>query len=178
MRLGLILLFVASTGFTITSESLAPKPTLGPGAVIHMHEELFRAIDAGDAEIAIGFLHKDMDMDDKWRKRPCQIFFTDIQGKTVRAMNHSDSRKLMTRMTQRLAASEGSVKTTIRPLSSNCFSAKLSYAVLEIKRVYRHGKKSWIERFVSTSLVTHDNGWKLTHWHLSPAVDIHSKNRR
>jgi hypothetical protein len=114
-----------------------------------------------------------MNMDDRWRQRPCQVFFTNAAGKTRRAMNNSESRELLAEMAREGAESGGSVKTTVKPLSTDCFSAELSYAVLEVERVHERGGQTWTETFVSTSLVTYaDNGWKLTHWHLTPAGDL------
>ena len=156
----------------LASSSVAdPTPLLpvGPASVIEMHQDLFRALDSGDADRAASFLHKDMFMDDKWRKRPCQLFLTDTDGSVQSSLSYVDSRKLMGDLARRFGPSSGCVKTTVRALSSDC-RVELSYAVLEIEREHRQGQKSWTERFISTSLVTHDGGWKLTHWHLSPAA--------
>ena len=173
MRIFLTLAVLATAGYVIANATLstaAPSPAaLGPGAVIHMHEQLFAALDAGDAEKAVAFLHEDMEMDDEWRRRPCQVFLTDAKGETRQARKHAESAALLTTMAKESVLKGVTCETTVRPLSTDCFSAELSYAVLEVERAYRMGKESWTERLLCTSMVTYDEGWELTHWHLSPA---------
>ncbi len=163
----LIVLALALASFSFAN--LTPLAPVGPASVIEMHQDLFRALDSGDADRATGFLHRDMFMNDKWRKRPCQLFITDTDGSVQSSLSYADSRKLMQDLARRFGPSSGCVKTTIRALSSEC-TEPVSYAVLEIERKYRLGNKSWTEKFISTSLITHNSGWKLTHWHLSPAA--------
>ncbi|MFO0981473.1 MAG: hypothetical protein U1E76_06915 [Planctomycetota bacterium] len=163
------IVFLAAAGFTSFSSARAPALLPGPGAVIAMHESLFRAIDAGKVEEALPFLHDDMNMGENYRARPCSLFLCDQQGQPLTARNHEQSAKLLKDWTL-ASAGDGKWTTTVTPIGADCFSAELSYAVLEITRTRTVDGKTTTRRYHSTSLVTYGkDGWQLTHWHLSPA---------
>jgi hypothetical protein len=143
-------------------------PLRGPGAVIAMHEQLFRAMDALDIDKALSFLHEDMNMGEKERSRPCTLFLVDGNGKPLTALGYQESRKLLADWIQALS-SEGRYETKVTALGADCFSAELSYAVLEFERLRTVNGKQTTQRYRSTSLVTYDAGWKITHWHVSKA---------
>lgn len=153
----------------LAATGLSPAPTLGPGAVVAMHRQLFRAIDAGDVETALAFLSDDLNMDAEYRRRPCTLFLNDRDGKPIESVGVDASRALLARWVEE--SKEGEWKTEIRVGTDDCFSGELSYAVLDFQRQRIDSKERSIERFRSTSLVTYDGGWKITHWHVSPAPE-------
>ena len=142
----------------------APAP--GPGAVIAMHKAMFRAIDGGDLEGALGFLHADMDMDRDYGQRPCTLFLVGDEGAPVSADGFAASNQLLADW---LDSGASGWKTRITSAHDNCLSGELSYAVLEFERTRATKLGTETRRYRSTSLVTYDEGWKITHWHVSPA---------
>jgi len=173
--IALLAALAASALLLLTPRGDAARPAPGPGAVIHMHERLFAAIDSGDVDAALGFLHTDMRMEDEWSKRPCQVFIAEPSGVALGARNHAESRELLARFVKDQKAKGGRVKTEVVPLSTNCYSGELSYGVMELVRTRTEGKQISEERWISTALVTEDGGWKLTHWQLAPAPPAEKK---
>jgi hypothetical protein len=167
----LLVLLLASIGLTLAlaSSSPASAPVRGPGAVVSMHRSFFKAVDAGQTDTAMAFLHADMQMDDEYRRRPCQIWLVGTDGEPRAAQNQAQSRELLSQWIEAERASGASYKTKITPRAADCFSAELSFAVLDIERSCTRDGETTVERWRSTSLVTYDSDWKLTHMHISPA---------
>ena len=161
MRRMLVPLLALTAALTATVTPLArPAPALpGPGAVIEMHSRLFRAIDAGDAERAASFVGPDAKA----------TLFLDRSGARVDVI--AGRREVVGRLSAWARESKGlGFETRLEPVRADCPSGDLSYAVLEIERRRETESGTEVERYVSTSLVQHrDGGWKLLHWHLSPA---------
>jgi hypothetical protein len=136
-----------------------------------MHERLFAAIDRGDVEGALAFLHPDMHMERAWVERPCTVVLEDIDDRSQHAIGYEASRELLGSWVREAAADRG--ETRITRWLSNCFSSELSYAILEFERTRTVDGEPETRRYVSTSLVTYaDGGWKLTNWHVSPAGEV------
>jgi len=168
MRSIVALAAISLLAIVLTNLGSARPVVPGPGAVIHMHEQLFAAADRGDHKGVIGFLHPDMNMDQEYRERPCTLFLPDQKGELVECESYAESRKALYGWAKAQTEAGGTWKTSVRSLGSDCFSSELSYAVLEVDRSHTVDGKTTTQRFVSTALVTYDDGWKLTHWHLSP----------
>lgn len=141
-------------------------PTPGPGAVIGMHKVMFRAIDAGDVDAALAFLHPDMHMDREYGKRPCTLFLVEDDDTPLSADGFAESKKLLASW---IDSGASGWETRITGAHDDCLSGELSYAVLEFERTRTTKLGSETRKYRSTSLVTYDDGWKLTHWHVSPA---------
>jgi len=164
---------LALAGTALAAAHMTPTvPAPGPGAVIAMHQKLFQAIDAGNAERALEFLSADLNMQDEHRGRPCTLFLVDGSGAPVTSVGAEASRELLASW---IAASEGRWETKLTSARDDCFSGELSYAVLEFERKRTDTKKPVVRRYRSTSLVTYDEGWKITHWHVSPAGEAAAK---
>jgi ketosteroid isomerase-like protein len=148
----------ASTPLVPAASPVVPT-TAGPGAVVEMHMRLFHAIDAADATKASAFVGPAAD---------ASMIFT-AEGKT-RTLRGRD--KVVARVREWARKSElGDYETTIEPISADCTSGDLSYAVLDIRRTMTSTKGGpiLVARYLSTSLVQYrDGGWKLLHWHLTP----------
>jgi hypothetical protein len=167
------LLAAASLAFLLAPVSspvtAAPTPP-GPGAVIGMHERFFRAIDAGELDKALAFLHADMNLDQQERARPCSLFLVDRAGVPRQATSFEASKKLLGEWIRTWTPAGSKCETRVTPIGADCFSAELSYAVLQLERKVTVGEKTTTQRYLCTSLVTHggNDGWQLTHCHLSP----------
>jgi ketosteroid isomerase-like protein len=143
------------------ADSSAPPP--GPGAVISMHIQLMRAIDGADADKAASFVGPKTDTS--------MFFDRDERPEVIRGRAAVAERLSEWARESRI----GNYSTKVTPIASDCFSGDLSYAVLEIERSMKttSGGSMVVERYVSTSLVQYrEGGWKLMHWHLSPASAI------
>ncbi len=150
--------------------SLAPSPSPGPESVVHMHERLFAAIDRGDVEGALAFLHPDMHMNRAWVERPCTVVLEGIDDRSQHAIGYEASRELVASWVRETGAAANGRETRITRWLSNCFSSELSYAIVEFERTRTVDGEAETRRYVSTSLVTRDGGsWQLTNWHVSPA---------
>lgn len=158
------LTLLVGTGAALAA-AMRPAPPIGPGAVIEMQRELFAAIDAGDTERALAFLHEDMHMQRSWGKRPCTLFLPESGEGTTTARDHAQSRAALRRFVE-----EGKGwKTEVTEATADCSSEDVSWAVLELTRRREVEGREVERRLRATALVTYDDGWKLTHWHVSPA---------
>jgi len=149
----------------------ASPPVRGPGGVIEMHERLFAAIDAGDTEAALAFLHVDMNMSSKseMTRRPCTLVLPDKNGTASAAVGQAKSSKALASFIG--SQGSGAWSTEITSAQADCPSADASWAVLEIKRTrVREDGVTTERRYHSSSIVAHDGDFTLTHWHLSPAT--------
>ena len=144
----------------------APPSALGPGAVIEMHKQLFAALDRGDADAAREFVEGDR----KATPRTSTMFLIDGSGAPVKASDADESRDLLARLAAESKKAGGIWTTTLTSEAADCYSPELSYAVLELERSHAIGDKTEVRRYRSTSLVRYaDKGWKIFHWHVSPA---------
>ena len=133
-----------------------------------MHKQLFAALDAGDVEAALAHLSPDLNMGRKYTERPCTVALSEIDGLSAHAIGNAASRKLLTDWVR--AAGEKASTTRVTRWLSDCFSAELSYAVLEFERTRTVDGERQTRRYVSTSLVTHRGGhWRITNWQVAPA---------
>ena len=159
MRRTLVPLFALALVFAALLAPLArsgPPALPGGGAVVGMHVQLFRALDAGDAERAASFVGSDGE----------PTLLLDLGGEPERVTGRDGVERRLAEWAR--ASKDQGYSTSIEVLRAECTSAALSYAVLEIERTRADGPE--VERYVSTSLVQHrDGGWQLVHWHLSPA---------
>ncbi len=152
--------------------ALAPSaspPALGPGAVLDMHQALFRALDEGDAGRLENLLASvpsgaTWSSGEGWgAPQGFLAFGPGGEGSASRAASVEDGRELLLRW-----AGERGWQTRITQGWTDCASAEISYAVLELERTRRTDSGERIERFRSTSLVSHRNGrWVIWHFHLS-----------
>jgi len=155
-------LFAGALTFSPRASSATALP--GPGGVIALHERLFEALDDLDLEA----LDKILDVDSPDGRRKTVLLFDDGGEDPITAWGHGGAREALTRW----AAMTGSGTRIVRQ-QVDCPSGEMSYAVLEFERIQRFTDGSArLRRFRSTSLVRHaQGGWKLFHWHVSPAED-------
>jgi hypothetical protein len=162
-------LLVLASALTVTLAPGArsgPAVPPGPGAVISMHVQLFRAIDAGDAERAAAFVGPDLEATlllDRARAGEHERELEPVldRGRTAVAERLAEWAR---------ASKDLGYSTSIEAVRADCSSGELSYAVLEIERSRATATGKEVERYLSTSLVHHrSGGWRLMHWHLSPA---------
>ena len=131
--------------------------------------QLFAALDAGDAIAARAFLHEDIHMGDKWRRRPCTLALYEVDGTSGLAVGRTASRALLDTWAD---AADTGAETRITNWVSDCHSGELSYATLEFERTNSVNGKQVTKRYVSTSLVTYeDGGWRITHMQVAPAAE-------
>ncbi len=147
----------------------APAPVPGGGAVLAMHRELLGALDAGDVQAAQGFLSADSQPESAEGGRPCTLFLVGADGSPVSAVGNGESRALLARFLAEQTALGGKFETRITRAWTDCPSAEVSWAVLEFERAHSEDGAVRTRRYRSTSIVRHDDGWKLTAWHVSPA---------
>jgi len=135
-----------------------PAAPAGPGAVVAMHVQLFAALDSGDAARAASFVVPDQEAS----------LLLDRGGQPELVLGRA---RVAERLAEWARSSGGAGATTaVEVLRADCPSGALSYAVLEIERSRETAAGGEVRRYVSPSLVQHrDGGWKLMHWHLSPA---------
>lgn len=164
-------LCVLVLGTAVLLSAKPSPPALGPGAVLALHEDLFRALDRGDGK-AVAALIVDRRGGLTWEKGTqwgdpgsFLAFATDPGGDPLRADSSAKGLTVLERW-----ADEG-WSTEIERAWTDCQSPELSYAILEIARTRVEGDRSTTQRFRSTSLVSYDeraNHWSLWHIHLSP----------
>lgn len=160
----------------VLSPAATPPPP-GAGAVLEMHRQLFRALDEGNdaplrsllASVSQGATWTP---DEGWGDSQGFLAYGPPDGGGAnRATSVEDGRALLQRW-----AGERGWQTRITHSWSDCASAELSYAVLELERSRPSasggsgGSGEEVERYRSTSLVSHRDGrWVLWHLHLSRA---------
>src|SRR5262245_48919742 len=155
--------FFATTAVTAARPApAAPDPAPGPGAVIAMHRELFAAMDRGDVEKALTFLHADMNMKDPYRQRPCTLYLVADDGTPLRSEGCDESRSLFTLQLKNDGAARGTWKTTITSAHDDCFSSELTWCTLEFERTHVVDGRSTTRRYRSTTLAAYDGGWKMS----------------
>ena len=171
-------LFACCAGATALLALIAwtsSPPVRGPGGVIEMHEKLFAAIDAGDTEAALGFLHADMNMKSRLEmtRRPCTLV---LPGRPI-AVGQATSSKALAAFIE--SQGHGDWQTEIVRAQADCPSQDASWAVLEVKRTHTGEDGAVSEkRYNSSSIVAHDGDFTLTHWHLSPAEPVPSGKKK
>lgn len=145
--------------------SAAPSPTLGPGAILEMHKQLFAAIDKGDAEKAASFVADSGGT----AEHPVTAFLIDENGKPTQAEGKTAVKELVTKLAKSSVDGGPEWTTTIVKTEADCPSGEMSWAVIEFDR--NRGVKGGLKRYRSTSLVRYVEGagWKIWHWHVSPA---------
>lgn len=147
-------------------------PTLGPGAVLDLHRQLFTALDTGDAAKALTYL--DTTSTDGYAEgqdgglASPSLQLLDATNHPVSAYGPDACRALLTTLA-RPANDPTPWRTKIVSSRSDCPSGDLSYAVLEFERM--RGDSGPVTRYRSTALTrwTRDGGMKLFHWHVSLA---------
>ena len=152
--------------FTVPSFVAAPTPTPGGGAVLAMHREFLQALDAGDAQAAQRFLAADTGPESA---RPCTLYLVGAGDTPASAVGNAESKALLARILDEQRAAGGAWETRITRSWSDCPTAEVSWAVLEFERTQEKDGVARTSRYRSTSIVRHDDGWKLTAWHVSPA---------
>jgi hypothetical protein len=155
----------------IPNGSAAPSVP-GPGAVLEMHRRLFAALDAGDLERAREHFveHRQgasWTADGGWTEpRGFQALLLDGEGRAVEAAAPADAVSALAAWSR---GAEGA-RTKVLGAWTDCASAELSYAILELERSEPRADGAEIRRYRLTSLVSHRNGrWVIWHVHLSPA---------
>ncbi len=130
----------------------------GPGAVLAMHAALLAALDQGDAARAGAFV--------AGGDQPT-LFLVDQLGRPETRQGHDRVAAAISAW----ARAEGlGWKSAVTPVRADCPSGELSFAILRIERSRPRGTEQELASYLSTSLVRHEkDGWKLLHWHLSPA---------
>ena len=175
MKLVLPALFALTAftlGATLTSRAPAAAPLVGPGGVIELHRQLFAAIDAGDADKAAALLDVSgsagfADGEDGGIARP-DLMWLDDHGLPESARGAEAARALLTRHAK--ASQDGGPKWSTKILKSraDCYSADLSYAVIEFER--SRGVKGGTQRYFASALVRSVDGqWRVFHLHVSAA---------
>jgi hypothetical protein len=169
--------FFALTAFTVaallaTRTPAAAPAAVGPGVVLDMHRRFFAALDAGDAEKALAFVDTSSeggfaDGEDGGIARP-DVMWLDEHGLPEHAHGLDAVRGLVARHAKASVDGGPAWTTKIVKSRSDCYSAELSYAILEFER--SRGVKGGTRRYRSTSLVRHaGDQWKLLHFHVSAA---------
>ena len=156
--------------------SAARPAAPGPGAVLHMHERLFAALDRGDVERVRSFLAPSVrgatwDGEGGWEApRGFLAYLPDADGQGVAAENEREGVEQLMAWSREAASQKGAGwKTEITRAWSDCRSADLSFAMLEFERTRPSQDGLERERYRSTSLVSHKKGgWVAWHIHISP----------
>jgi hypothetical protein len=150
----------------------ASKPP-GPGAVLAMHEELFRALDQGNAQAVRAFL-VDQPAGAAWSRADdwgaglgFLAWAADPKGKPLAAEALDEGARTLG------AWVVPGASTRVVRAWTDCHSAELSFAALELERSVKEGDEVRTERWRSTSLVsysTSEGRWRLWQIHLSRAL--------
>jgi len=157
-----IALTAAAVAVTTTLSSSAAV-LAGPGGIIHAHEKLLAALDAGDAEAAAAFftrteMGRSLNRKGKWSESPGSVLYlldADARG--------GDVAPILSGLAQRFDGG----KTEIVRSWSDCQTQSLSFAVLEFQHTAHDGE---VSRYRSTALVRYEKkGFRFYHWHVSPA---------
>ncbi len=153
-----LLAFLAPTALaTLSIATAATAP--GGGAVLAVHAELLEALDRGDAQRAAALVASG--------ELPT-LFLVDQLGRSETRQGHD---QVAAGIAAWARAAGGGWTTSVVPVRAECPSGELSFALLRIERRRARGEVVEVERYLSTSLVRHEkDGWKLVHWHLSPAA--------
>lgn len=165
--------FTLAATLTSRTRAAAAAP-VGPGVVLDMHRRFFAALDAGDAEKALAFVDTASeggfaDGADGGIARP-DVMWLDEHGLPEHAHGLDAVRVLVGRHAKASIDGGPAWTTKIVKSRSDCYSAELSYAILEFER--SRGVKGGTQRYRSTSLVRHaGDQWKLIHFHVSAADD-------
>ncbi len=147
---------------------LAPRaaaPAAGPAGVLHMNEDWFAAIDAGDVKKAASFLAADEGLDREWGARPCTLFLHDADG--PRAGHRREAARELLAAWIAEGARTGPWRTEVDWARSECASGDVGYAVLELRRTRAAGADDGlpdVRRYRVTTLASHREGrWLLHH---------------
>lgn len=159
-------LLVALGALFVPAVSAPPAVSHGPHGVIEMHEKLFAALDRGDADAAAAFVA----VDRKAQPRSVTMYLVDAKGEPLAATHAGEARDILAKLAAEAKHAGGTWSTKLVREQADCDSPELSYAILELERTHAIDGKTEVKRYRSSSLVRHeDGGWKLFHWHVSPA---------
>ena len=174
--LALLALPIVLALLALAPASATPQPApLGPGGVLELHEKLFAALDKGDAAAVKtmlgghkrGLVHKD----DRWAQEglTMRTFLVDGKG-TPRSGDGVEAAVKLLFTWDGASKKNPRWKTTILEGWMDCPSEEISFATLQFERTRTVGDEIQTKRYRSTSLVSHTKrGWKLWHFHVSPA---------
>jgi len=166
LRTSLLVAGLAGALFVLApAHESAPAPA-GPGAVLAMHRELFRALDAGERDAVtrlLGASRAGASFDgDAWGESPGARFFVlDAHDRPVAATKGAAVLDAL------LAWGAAAESTRIVDAWTDCASAEGGFAALEIARTDANGNE---RRYRMSSLARHENGgWRLFHCNVAPA---------
>jgi hypothetical protein len=156
---------LTAAAVAITTILTSSAPVLpGPGGVIHAHENLFAALDRGDAEAAASLFTRtgtgmSMNREGKWEGSPgSALYLSDTSATGV-----AQTAPILEGLAERFKGG----KTEIVRAWSDCPSENVSFAILEFEHTSHAGETS---RYRSTALAQHQKkGFRFYHWHISPA---------
>jgi hypothetical protein len=156
-----------AAGVTLALAPLNPRtPAAGPGAVIAMHQRLFRALDAGDASLARSFATAH---ENSIGQADCVLYLPGEDGKLARHEGADAAGAALAAWAEASARAGGSFETKITFARDDCRSTDPSYAILEFERSHTAGGETTVRHYRSTSLVRYvDGAWKLFHWNVAP----------
>ncbi len=137
-------------------------PSAGPGALIEMHERIFKALDTVDPEALYADLLPDRDF---------LLFVPGPQG-PERHQGRDAAWEWFKQRLEETKAAGGKWSTQMTWKNADCHSPELGYAVIEFTR--SHEKDGAVTRtsWRSTALGRYVDGkFRLLHWHVSPAAE-------
>jgi hypothetical protein len=117
LAIAALTLLTLAGGAALSTLSAAAPPAPGAGSVIAMHEQFFRALDAGDTRAAQGFLDTRADL---------HLFLCDPAGAPLSCATRAEGLALIERW-QKSA-------TKLTALQATCDSPDSSYAIFELER--------------------------------------------
>lgn len=159
---------------TTSAGPAGPAPLPGPGGVLDLHEELFRAMDEGDVDAIRGILADSKRgatwKDGRWGDPRSFLAYGNLSsGEAFTADSKKQGLRLLADMGDAPEGPGGPWKTTITRCWADCPSPDISFAALQFERTRGVGDEILTERYRSTSLVSHtERGWELWHIHISP----------
>ncbi len=163
-------LTITSVGIVAALVALSfapPRPAAGPGAIVEMLENLFKAIDAGDRAAARACL---VGTDSRF---PVQIYDLDLQHKPETIEGLEPARAYLDALFAGIKRDGVKVESKITKIHADCHSPELGYATLEFTQTFTVNGKSETSEYRATALVSYDEKtkWHLFHWHSSLAKE-------
>jgi len=161
------LVLLASLG-TLAFAPVAPvAPPAGPGAITTMLENMFKAIDTGDAATAKACLvYKDCPF-------PVLVYDQDLDDAPVAIEGLQGAQQYLDKIFAAMKKDGIKCASKITKIHPDCHSPELGYATLEFTQTFTQDGKTESHDYRATALVSwgkdESKGPKIFHWHASPA---------
>jgi hypothetical protein len=131
----------------------------GPGALIELHERIFRALDGMDADA----LRSELLLDERF------VLYAQGPAGPQRAQGEGQVWAWFQERIESRRAAGGRFRTRITWSHAECSSPDLGAAVLECVQTHEKDGATGEATFRLTALATWQDGrFRLRHWHLSP----------